>query len=144
MLSNEVIQAVAVGTKDCSSESQSASRAARRLQRLQLFSAAKEETKKRKFEEFHSSLLSSQQKRSGETVLISELSLSRYRDQATTLSTHGCGVQVERAPHLGFSLKAMRSFGQGSFITQYEGKIETIYSNTKSQKQNIKHTCLLL
>jgi hypothetical protein len=56
------------------------------------------------------------------TLLVSELSLKRFpRVLTQTLSTHGNGVQVERAPGLGFALKATKHFMKGSFITQYEG-----------------------
>ena len=41
----------------------------------------------------------------------------------TTISTYGLGVSVERAPHCGLSLKAMREFPKGAFITQYEGSV---------------------
>ena len=38
-----------------------------------------------------------------------------------SISTHGFGVAVERAPRYGFSLKAKRPFLRGAYITQYEG-----------------------
>lgn len=43
----------------------------------------------------------------------------------STLSTVSFGVLVERAPHLGWALKAQRLFPKNSYITQYEGSVIT-------------------
>jgi hypothetical protein len=42
-----------------------------------------------------------------------------------TISTHGDGVRVEKAPRCGYALKADRDFPKGSYITQYEGALLT-------------------
>jgi hypothetical protein len=121
--STDVHRAVLVGTKGCSLVGQSASRTARRLKRQLSFDDSKKATQLRKFQELHHSLAGSHARKSGETLLIHELSLSKSKNLAQTISTHGNGIQVERAPQLGYSLKAIKDFPAGAFITQYEGML---------------------
>lgn len=77
-----------------------------------------------------------------------------HHHHKSTLSTHALGVQVERAPDLGYSLKAYRDFHCGCFITQYEGMwfapfgvcnfhkhIDFIFRNRPFQQRDWKLRC---
>lgn len=58
------------------------------------------------------------------TYLVSKIPNTKS-SLTSCLSTIGFGVLVERAPHVGWALKAQRLFTKNCYITQYEGSLMT-------------------
>ena len=62
-----------------------------------------------------------------------------HRKLYDCISTVGFGILVERAPNVGWAVKADREFMKNSFITQYEGSFVTQDEIAEADDESLTH-----